>query len=509
MAVTPPQQERPRPTTLPGRPRRPRQRRQTRRFQVGAGEPSRFRLWLRRIASALALSAVGVAYFVPERARIPLALLAAAGGVLFISALSSPRNLLRWVTHRPYLYRFTNFLYAVAGTAVVVASVGVVDRAGLVWDLGGRGRIVVAEATVLAARGLPGPPELRYYPSPDLSPALLERSVDFLRDLEGRVPGSRVHVLDPVREVESVKADGIVMGGPDLIVETAGRIMRLHGVEERVLQDAFERLARGGGVVCAFVGHGERDAADAGPRGLSQMVGVLEASGWSLGPMPTDLSTCEVLLIAAPERRIPRAELDRVSRFIAGGGRLLVFLEPGIVTGLEPLLAARGVDVLGGSLRREMGPSPLTVRGIGTEHPTLGDAVSGDSVWAHGAVSIGVRDSAEALVWTEPHVRAVDDLTASPGPFVLAAATTWSGGADREGRALVLADVDLASNRALAEGGNRELLVAGMRWLVSEKRGASAMGLGEEVNIAPGAWAFVAVAFLMLGLVVQRRWERA
>lgn len=104
-------------------------------------------------------------------------------------------------------------------------------------------------------------------------------------------------------------------------------------------------------------GHGERALTDSGAAGLSRIGDLLgkenlELDGWaSTGRAEVPAGT-DLLVIAGPRTALLAPELEALDRYLDGGGRLLVLLDPelddrgGLVeTGLEPWLARRGVEV--------------------------------------------------------------------------------------------------------------------------------------------------------------------
>jgi hypothetical protein len=73
-----------------------------------------------------------------------------------------------------------------------------------------------------------------------------------------------------------------------------------------------------------------------------------------LTSVPEDV---RVLVVAGPTSAFAPGEVDAIDRFLGRGGRLAAFLDPGIQTGLEPLLATQGIFVDGRLIRDD---SPLT-----------------------------------------------------------------------------------------------------------------------------------------------------
>ena len=475
---------------------------------------------LRQASFGLAITAVGMAYLVSDRPALPLALLGGAVGLLALAALAAPRELAMWVTRRPYLVRLTNTLYSAAGAAVVVAAVGLVGRGGLRWDLAAGERRNAAEETVLAGRALPAPPEIRFYPPPDLSAEELTRARDLLDDLAARVPGTKIAVVDPVVSGAAAR-EGLVAGGGVALVRSGGRSGRLAVLTEDALRDLFERLARGGGAVCSLAGHGERDLGDGSPAGLTAFVAALERGGRAVRTIEgaEELAGCDVVVVAGPTRPLPAGEVEALQARLDAGGRLLVLLEPGAPTGLEPLLRAHGVDPLEGTLEEDSVAGRHVVVGAWSGRALFGPraTAAGAAIRMHGAVPLAVLGGA-GVALTGPGVRAEGDRGDRPGPFALAASTAWRagggpGGAPGEARLFVLADADVASNAALPEGGNESLVLAAVDWLGADLAAAPGAAPAARAgyalgDFAPGAWAFVSAAFLLVGLMVRRSWGR-
>lgn len=104
-------------------------------------------------------------------------------------------------------------------------------------------------------------------------------------------------------------------------------------------------------------GHGERALEQAGPDGLSRVRELLGAENVELDSWPSLGATevpegTDLIVIASPRVAFVAPELELLGRFLDDGGRLLALLDPelddrgGMVpTGLEPLLAARGVEL--------------------------------------------------------------------------------------------------------------------------------------------------------------------
>lgn len=108
-------------------------------------------------------------------------------------------------------------------------------------------------------------------------------------------------------------------------------------------------------VACFLRGHGEHDPAGTDDlTGYSRFAGLLRQKG--IQPRPLELTTtgeippdCHLLVIAGPRSRLHPTELDKIQRYLQGGGRLLALLSfyqaRRQQTGLEDLVGAWGIHV--------------------------------------------------------------------------------------------------------------------------------------------------------------------
>ncbi|MGE5234354.1 MAG: GldG family protein [Acidobacteriota bacterium] len=276
-------------------------------------------------------------------------------------------------------------------------------------------------------------------------------------------------------------------------------------------------------------GHGEVPLHDNGSgRGLGQAQDLLgrdnfDLEEWSsLGqggvPAGTDL-----LVVAGPTSGFIKPELDEFAAYLAGGGRMLVLLDPtlraggsGLVeTNLGPWLAQYGVKVgddividpanplpfFGAdtifvsnyadhpatrSLRQARVPSVLSLaRSVGKGTPPAGfdvtellktsdkgwgetnlaklDAVTKDPQDVPGPVSLAVAvQPVEKADEKKPEAAGADAKPAAATPAPAAAAAKM--------RLVVFGDSDFASNAQLANAGNATLLADTMNWLVERKQ---------------------------------------
>jgi hypothetical protein len=129
---------------------------------------------------------------------------------------------------------------------------------------------------------------------------------------------------------------------------------------ERVLTASIRRVVAGEAPrVCFTTGHGEPSLDQGGKAGLLTFAGRLEKNNYNVsGLIPLrdvrgddPITTCRVVVVAAPARMLPATEVARLVAFAQRGGNLMVALGPvpndadaGYVKmGLVPLLRELGV----------------------------------------------------------------------------------------------------------------------------------------------------------------------
>lgn len=290
--------------------------------------------------------------------------------------------------------------------------------------------------------------------------------------------------------------------------------------EAAVARGLSQLLSKQQLTVYALVGHGERDVTEVGPGGYADLAQLLLQENYKLEPLdlirdreadeapsvPTDAGA---LLIARPMTPLTPPEEDAVLAYVAGGGSVAVFLDPG--TPVPDLLRRLAIDVPGGSVADKLLIFPYKDRPVPRyrQHDITRDLAEQEliTMFAHVA-PLRVRDPAPAwgryanLVeggresWIdrgglldggaavyEPDVDA-------PGPAVIAVAVEVSPAEDglvrsgpRSARVVVTGDSDFAAGGVLLEGpGNPTLAVNVFRWLLRDDPRLSVVGRATRVR---------------------------
>ena len=309
--------------------------------------------------------------------------------------------------------------------------------------------------------------------------------------------------IDPDSEPNMAKAYEITRYGT-IVVESGDKVEKIEQHTEEELTNAILSVTREGKkVICVLSGHGEKDIDSEDPRGYSFVREALENENYDIrrlilateGQVPSD---CSVLLMAGPEKPPLEAELEAIERYLDGGGKVMVLLEPHPATGLAEFLKLYGLqvgqdlvlDASGVGRLFGMGPAmPLvsqyeshaitddfdimtffpTARSV-TPAPTPPPDLSVQPLARTGPNSWGETELGTETAQLDPD----RDL---PGPVTIAAAVdarsgepvTDTASAEPHTRLVVFGDSDFASNAYFATSGNGDLFLNALNWLAQEE----------------------------------------
>ena len=313
-----------------------------------------------------------------------------------------------------------------------------------------------------------------------------------------------------------------------IIITYGGKQEKIYSDQESKITNAMAKLLGGSapgrkGTLFFVTGHGEPALTQGEAFNYGNAKAAVEEQ---IGPVRELLlatvkavpDSCEILVVAGPEKDFLPAELESIAKYLGGGGKALFLVEPFMAEDLMPFLGRYGVklgdDLVIDMLRGAVGsPFAFLVNkypahditryfDVGTVFD-MARSVSPDS-------SLPAGISAEAFLKTseksyaEPdreqlqaHFDEVARKALDQGREVpigvavtltgaalgkadtnknIAAADSASGNMEKEARLVVIGDRDFISNAYLGQLGNRDLLLNCLRWL---------KGQSDQITIAP------------------------
>ncbi|MDR2133813.1 MAG: GldG family protein [Treponema sp.] len=323
---------------------------------------------------------------------------------------------------------------------------------GLAFDFTGERLYSLSDATKSAASALGAETRVYVINSEAACPPVLREILGRYGFLSAKIV---IRYVDPYADpafVDDYRMKGFPLKESDLLVEGAGGIRHIPAGDifvydgegavtglrlEEKLTNALARADTGAGFSASFtVGHGER---------TDSLEEALSGAGFSVNTLALtagETPEAGLVVIAGPERDFLPEETAALDSFLAGGGRLMVFVGAGArLPELESFLGSRGLSLLPGAVAEPLAHVPGDPAGLipmyGMHGINLDFAERRYYLVMPGARALGLADDElSGLRTTRLLLSTRDARIDSPsahggdlaGPFVLAAAAEKPGG---------------------------------------------------------------------------------
>ncbi|HYV85516.1 MAG TPA: DUF4350 domain-containing protein [Patescibacteria group bacterium] len=484
--------------------------------------------------------------------------LAGFGALLFVGGLVLNRGrIAAGLRGRTVRAASASVGYTLTVLAVVVLANFLSVRHHHRFDLTENKQFSLSEQTIKVLGGLPRDVTMTIF-SRETDPGYAKLK-DLLDEYKYRTSRLAVHLLDPDKNPGEVKRYNVTELGT-IVVESGKQESRITTSDEEALTNALIKVTSDKERVVYFTtGHGEHDINDSGRDGLSALKGVMEKQNYVVKPLvlnqgvPADASA---LVVPGARKPLLDAEVKMMHGYIDGGGRLFLAQDPAADPGLGSLLAEFGASVrkdviidkvsqlFGGDARIPM----VAPDGYDRSHP-ITKSFDFQTMFPL-ASSIDVKEPAPAgvtatklahtsdLSWGETSEQEIqsgrirlDEGADTRGPLTIAAAfesktetakpaaADAAGAApkpDRASRLVLFGDSDFMSNNYFNAGGNGDLALSGIAWLVEQGELISIRPKGSTprvVILSPAQvfyyfWTIVAVAPILIAAVGVTIWWR-
>ena len=342
-----------------------------------------------------------------------------------------------------------------------------------------------------------------------------DHALAFEEAQQHRVRGNG-HVLLLRGEGDGQQAETFEVG-----VELEAARTRLRTLDAR-FQQHFAQLTTRPRDIYLTVGHRERSASaiegDAEGERLGELAAALERSniqsrnlGVAEGLANEVPDAARAVAVIGPREPFMPEEAASLLRYVEGGGRLLVFVDPDVEHGLDPLLAGLGLRLRDGVLhserhfmRRRTGQGDRSVIYSNTysAHPSVTLAnryrsrvvsvfLRGGALERHESpaqlegASVMFPLRSDTGFWLDTNANHERDPAEPTERFQMIAAVTVpaEGGDDDEGRAVVVADGDFITDQLIGNRGNAFVLMDSVNWLVGEEHVLGPTQTEEDVPI--------------------------
>jgi ABC-type uncharacterized transport system involved in gliding motility auxiliary subunit len=393
--------------------------------------------------------------------------------------------------------------YTVFYIVVVIAILSIVnvlaDRYNKTYDSTSNKRYSLSDQTAKVVRGLKQDATITDYDQAS-GFAGAKTLLDQYANLSPKV---HVDYVDVDKKPELARAANVKAYGT-IVVSIGDRHEPAASATEEGITGAFIRdIKNNVRTICFVEGSGEHRLDDTGRDGLSHFKDLLAPDGYQTQSI--DLvtkaevpATCTAILIAGPSADYQQPEVDAIQKYVQGGGRALIMLDPPLKMGrdqiadndaLSNMLSGWGVtpqknmilDLNPVGQLAGLGPEVALVTSY-DQQPIVSE-MKGHITGFPLSRSLDVKSAGNST--DEPMFSSSDSSLAtsklnSPsvdvndpknvkGPLVIAAAGSYNAGQNAVGRFVVVGSSQWAANSFIGFNGNRDLAVNTINWLASDE----------------------------------------
>lgn len=388
-----------------------------------------------------------------------------------------------------------NIAFAALLLAAAVALYQLAARHPLQWDMTQNAGNSLEAISVDVLQQLPGEIRLTVYATgQDAKLGDMRKLIrDFVALYQRYKPDIKLAFIDPVKQPEETRKVNIQVNG-EMLVEYGGRVEHLTTLNEQMLTSALLRLAHSKNQLLMYLdGHGERRLDGIANHDLGEFGKRLQQNGFHISPLNLALAqdvpaNAGMLFITQPQADLLPGEMDKLLRYIAGGGNLLWLVDAEPLHGLELLAEELGLLLTPGIVidpaAEEMRAPANWALGAGyPPHPATRNfnlitvypsaraiGWEGGEEWQHTAlVEAAPRGWVSSRTPPQGKQLRFDKDHDVPGPVTIALALQRNVN-DRDQRIVVVGSGSFLANAYSGNGGNIDLGINLVNWLGNEDK---------------------------------------
>ena len=391
--------------------------------------------------------------------------------------------------------RFNHLFFPLLLLLSTMLIVGLSGKYRFQWDVSANAENSLSQPTLQLLKQLNSPLLITSF-APD-NPQLRKQVTKVVGRYQQHRADIKLLFINPETEPAKARAQGITLAG-ELLLEYEGRRETLQRLNEERLSNAILRLlGQPESWVLSLSGHGERTLKRRANFDLSEFDRALQQGGHKshnlnlteAGFIPDNTG---VLIIAGPRTALTPDELAQVDGYLSRGGNLLLLVDSGSETVLQPILSRLSLSLLPGTIVDAAG------RNLGLQSPAVAVVSSyPDHAALNGFSSLTLFPHAKALrlldstIWQSQALLVTQDqswnetgllqgeISHDPdaeeevGPLTFGLALSRMQETDRgqrQQRIVIIGGGDFLSNAFLDNAGNRELGLRLIRWLSADER---------------------------------------
>jgi ABC-type uncharacterized transport system involved in gliding motility auxiliary subunit len=285
----------------------------------------------------------------------------------------------------------------------------------------------------------------------------------------------------------------------EVVVASGNRTESIEEMNEPALTNAILKVTRDSAKqVCIVEGHGEPSVEDSQADGFQGVEQALQAENFGVKPLnlvraqqvPAD---CSVVVVAGPKNSLFPPEVEALTKYLEGGGKAMLLIDPETDPGLGALLSswnisvgnnyvvdASGMGQMIGTgplvpLVTKYGSHPVTRnfdRSVMTFFPAARTVKAADKAKTTPSITELLETSPES--WAETNIREngghvkFDPGVDEQGPVPLGVAAEKSADG-KSARLVVIGNSKFAVNQYLRNPPHRDLFVNAVDWLTLDE----------------------------------------
>ncbi len=321
---------------------------------------------------------------------------------------------------------------------------------------------------------------------------------ELMTEYKNLSPRLKYENVDPQEKPDVARDYGATRMG-DVIVASGPHKETLQGTTEEDVTTAILKVtSKQSKTVCFVTGHGERSLTDDAAQGYTQADQGLKKEDYATKTVNLASSTevpsgCDVLVIAGPTEAFFPQETAMVSRYLDGGGKALIEVDPitankQVEPGLDSIFqkwninVGNNVVIDSSGMGRLLGAGPAIPLVINYGDSPITKTLQRTMTFFPLARTVSIADKSklepmdtELLMtsqqsFTTPkleHEVSYDPKTDTMGPLSLGVAA--SDPDSKNARLVVIGDSDFASNEAIDQASNGDLFFNSIDWLAQDE----------------------------------------
>jgi ABC-type uncharacterized transport system involved in gliding motility auxiliary subunit len=406
----------------------------------------------------------------------------------------------QWLKARQTKYAVYATIYVLVVIAAVVIANVLADRYNKSFDATSNKRYSLSDQTAKVVKGLKQDAKVTYFNQS----TRFREGKDLLDQYANLSPKVKVEYVDPDKNPQAAREAGIRNLGT-AVVQIGPRKEEAKTMTEEGVTGAFIRDLKGNTrTVCFVSGSGEHQIDNTERDGLSHFKELLAKDNYEgktidllqKAEVPID---CTTLVIAGPTRNYEQPEVDAIKKYVEGGGRALLMVDPPLKLGRSEVAdndaLANLIQSWGVTLNKNLildlnpigqiagvGPQVALVTNYGSQ-PIVSEmkgTATGFPLSRSMEIKSTDKTNVEKLFDTSDSSLATSNLSSpavdvrdpknKKGPLTIAAAGTYTTGKENsQGRFVVVGSSSWAANGFINFNGNNDLALNTINWLSSDE----------------------------------------